>query len=344
MPKLTIDNRPVEVEPGATVLDAARKLGIDIPTLCFLEGRPAQTSCMACLVKVNGQLVPACATIATNGMRVESETDEVHGARRTALELLLGDHLGDCVAPCQAVCPSHINIPRIIRQVASGRIQDGVPAVEVCRTCRAPCEKACRRAVKDHAVSIRLLLRYAAEVGRPVAKPPAEPAERPYSVHVGRIDQEEIDLFMVGASEADRVEPSRGPDAGFTDDEARREALRCLHCDCRRADDCKLRNYGALCEASPRKHKVKRRRFEQQCHPQNVIYEPGKCIACGLCVQITKDAGESLGLTFVGRGFNVRVAVPFNRPLAEGLRHAAAECVRACPTGALAFKDDPQET
>jgi len=69
----------------------------------------------------------------------------------------------------------------------------------------------------------------------------------------------------------------------------------------------------------------------------NVIYDPGKCIACGICVQITSNAGEELGLTFIGRGFNMRVGVPFDRPIEEGLRKVAAQCVSACPTGALAF-------
>ena len=126
MPRITIDNQPIEVEAGATVLAAARRLGIDIPALCFLEGRAPQTSCMACLVKVDGgsRFLPACATVVREGMHVESETDEVRKARRTAIELLLGDHLGDCIAPCQAACPAHMDIPRMIRLVAGGRIRE----------------------------------------------------------------------------------------------------------------------------------------------------------------------------------------------------------------------------
>jgi len=74
-----------------------------------------------------------------------------------------------------------------------------------------------------------------------------------------------------------------------------------------------------------------------------VIYEPGKCIRCGLCIQVCARAKEELGLTFIGRGFDVVVGVPFDRPLAEGLRKAAAECAAACPTGALALRqgEDP---
>ncbi len=48
MPKLTIDNREVEVPNGATVLDAAKKLGIDVPTMCYLKGFEPSTSCMVC--------------------------------------------------------------------------------------------------------------------------------------------------------------------------------------------------------------------------------------------------------------------------------------------------------
>ena len=79
--------------------------------------------------------------------------------------------------------------------------------------------------------------------------------------------------------------------------------------------------------------------FVQQLQHPDVIYEPGKCIDCGLCIQIASQAGEKLGLTFVGRGFDVLVAVPFDRSITEGLKHTAKKCVEACPTGALAFKD-----
>ena len=80
--------------------------------------------------------------------------------------------------------------------------------------------------------------------------------------------------------------------------------------------------------------------FQQDARHAEVIYEPGKCIDCGLCIQIAAAAGEPLGLTFVGRGFDVRVAVPLDRSLAEALSKAAAECVAACPTAALAWKSE----
>ncbi len=54
MVKLVIDNREVEVDSGVTVLEAAKKLGIEIPTMCFLKGYIASTSCMICVVKIAG--------------------------------------------------------------------------------------------------------------------------------------------------------------------------------------------------------------------------------------------------------------------------------------------------
>jgi NADH dehydrogenase/NADH:ubiquinone oxidoreductase subunit G len=72
--------------------------------------------------------------------------------------------------------------------------------------------------------------------------------------------------------------------------------------------------------------------FEQQAHPANVLYEPGKCILCGICVEIAKQSAEPLGLTFIGRGFDVRVGAPMNGVFADGLQKAAAECVEGCPT------------
>ncbi len=116
------------------------------------------------------------------------------------------------------------------------------------------------------------------------------------------------------------------------------ESNRCLHCDCRKADNCKLRDYSDLYNASSNRYKAERKLFEQQIQHPDVVYEPGKCIKCGLCIQVTARYGEPLGLTFIGRGFDVKVGVPFNRDILEGLKMAAKECVEICPTGALAFK------
>ena len=109
MPRLTLDNRAVEVPPGSTVLDACRALGIAIPTLCHLEGFDPCTSCMLCVVKnrKTGRLIPSCTAPAQEGLEIETDSEEIGTARKTALELLLGEHLGDCEGPCRRVCPAH---------------------------------------------------------------------------------------------------------------------------------------------------------------------------------------------------------------------------------------------
>lgn len=331
MPHLMIDNREVEVPDGGTILEAAGKLRIEIPTMCFLEGVRPNASCMLCVVKVEGiaGLVPACATVARNGMKVQTDTDEIRQARKDALELLLSDHLGDCEGPCRLACPAGLNIPLIIRQIAAG--ETGASEKIPCDDCPAPCERACRRKQFDSPVSIRALMQYAAAAGL-VVQPSAPDNRRRFSVHMGRLQEGEIEQFLAGANPAGRVEPSS---AGLTEDQARDEARRCLHCDCRKADACKLRDYAELYGAKARRYKGERRPFVQNCEHPDVIYEPRKCIACGLCVRIAEDAREELGLTFIGRGFDVRVAVPFDRSVAEGLKTTALQCAAACPTGAL---------
>lgn len=189
MPRITIDDREVEVADGATILDAAQKLGIEIPTLCFLHGCKPSTSCMVCVVKVHGSanLVPACGAVVRDGMEVESGSDEVCEARRAALELLLSDHLGDCMGPCQVACPVHMEIPLMIRRIEAGRFRDAIATIKrdialpavLGRICPKPCENVCRRGMFDEAVSICLLKRFVADVDLgseepylPFCKPP----------------------------------------------------------------------------------------------------------------------------------------------------------------------------
>ncbi len=174
MVSLTIDGRAVEIEKGAAILDAAGRLGIEIPAMCFLEGYEPSTSCMVCVVEIEGRgnLVPACGYPAEEGMAVRTDTPVVIDARRKALELLLSNHLGDCSAPCQTACPANMNIPLMLRMIGEGKPQEAVkiikkdialPAV-LGRICPAPCEKACRRDQHDRAVSICLLKKYAADI------------------------------------------------------------------------------------------------------------------------------------------------------------------------------------
>ena len=102
--KVTIDGKQVEVPEGSTVLQAAHKIGIDIPTLCHLDLHDIKmvnkaASCRICVVEVEGRrnLAPACATPVFDGMVVRTNTIRVLNARRIVLELLLSDHPKDCL-------------------------------------------------------------------------------------------------------------------------------------------------------------------------------------------------------------------------------------------------------
>src|SRR5690349_3459126 len=160
---IKIDGQQVAVSAGETVLSAARKLNIDIPTLCSLEKCGPLNSCLVCLVKINGKLVPSCGIKAQPGMVVESETNEVHEARRTALELLFSDHLGDCLSPCHRLCPLQMNIPVMLRQVQANRFEEAIVTIKnalpmpaiLGRLCHHPCEQGCRRANWDDPAAIR---------------------------------------------------------------------------------------------------------------------------------------------------------------------------------------------
>ena len=98
MPIVQIDDLSVEVSEETTILEAARKAGINIPTLCYLEGVQAIGACRVCLVEVEGAktLVASCVTPVTDGMRVHTNNRRVREARRTVVELILSDHEGDC--------------------------------------------------------------------------------------------------------------------------------------------------------------------------------------------------------------------------------------------------------
>jgi hypothetical protein len=522
MPNLMIDGKSINVSEGATILDAAHALGIEIPTLCFLKELSPLTSCMICVVKVEGRknLLPACGTKVQESMVVLNNDPDVAAARRTALELLLSDHVGDCMGPCQIACPAGMDIPQMIRHIATGHYDKAIEVIKedialpavAGHICPAPCEKACRRGQIDEPVPICLLKRYAAELdldktatyqpavsqsrNKKVAIVGAGPAglaaayylqrdgfsctvfddreepggmlrygvpeqDLPRSVLDAEIEQirrlgvtfrqhvrigrdlslkqllETYDAVFLGIGDAaakdlealgfdpkhvpmrvDKntyqtdipgvfaggdvrrklkltarslgdgreaavyiaqflkgglvigsnqpfnsrmgkleptelaqmsgpagiVEPTQSLDRhkGLVEEQARNEAVRCLHCDCREAASCKLRIYAQEYGAKANQYRGKHRPFVRFDEHPDLVYEPGKCISCGICVRITEQQQEKLGLTFIGRGFDVKVAVPFNHSIKEGLTITAHEVVKACPTGSLAFKNNSE--
>lgn len=164
-------------------------------------------------------------------------------------------------------------------------------------------------------------------------------SRRRFESRMGKLLESEIFELMKEANPSSSIEPAGGAAAGFSADEAVRESRRCMHCDCRKADDCRLRDCAEEYAASQKHFNVEGRKgFERIVTHSRVIFEPGKCIKCGICVRITERAHEKPGLAFIGRGFDTVVGVPFNESLGAGLQDTAEECVRQCPTGALAWK------
>ncbi len=98
MIKLTINNIPVEVPQGTMILSAARKAGIQIPTLCYVEGLEAIGACRVCIVEIEGvyALAASCSMPVSEGMKVLTNSRRVREARRMVVELLLSEHNGEC--------------------------------------------------------------------------------------------------------------------------------------------------------------------------------------------------------------------------------------------------------
>jgi len=99
MINLTIDNRPVAVEEGTTILEAAKSVGVKIPTLCYLKDINEIGACRVCLVEVEGArtYIPSCVAPVAEGMVVKTHTPDLIKARKLVLELILSDHPMECL-------------------------------------------------------------------------------------------------------------------------------------------------------------------------------------------------------------------------------------------------------
>ncbi len=108
--KCYINNIEIEVNEGTTILQGARSIGIEIPTLCHMELEDfcyenMPSSCRLCMVEVEGRrnLCTACSEVITDGMKIRTNSSKAVSARKTNLELLLSDHPKDCL-----VCPKNL--------------------------------------------------------------------------------------------------------------------------------------------------------------------------------------------------------------------------------------------
>ncbi|MGA8541793.1 MAG: 2Fe-2S iron-sulfur cluster-binding protein, partial [Terriglobales bacterium] len=101
--QLTIDGTSVTVPQGTTIFDAARTLGIPIPTLCHQQNENPVGVCRVCVVDVGQRVYAAsCIRQAEQGMTVKTNTEPVSGVRRTLVELLMSDHPSPCARQQQS--------------------------------------------------------------------------------------------------------------------------------------------------------------------------------------------------------------------------------------------------
>jgi iron-only hydrogenase group A len=123
MVHLTIDDRKIETPEGTTILEAARKIGLQIPTLCtHTELHHAPGACRVCLVEVERSrtLVASCVYPVAEGMRVKTNSERVRQARQTMIEFLLSDHPRDCTI-CQK--NGHCELQKVAEQIGLREIR-----------------------------------------------------------------------------------------------------------------------------------------------------------------------------------------------------------------------------
>ncbi|MBI4776747.1 MAG: FAD-dependent oxidoreductase [Deltaproteobacteria bacterium] len=171
---LFINGKTIEVPEGCTVLDAAARAGVRIPTLCN-DGRlaPAE-ACRFCQVEIEGNERPvtACSTKASQNLSVTTESPTLMRDRKTILSLLLEDHYGDCFPPCSERCPANIDIQGYLALVARGQYLEACrlirrtnPLPLTCgRVCPHPCEAQCRRGRVDEPININHIKRFASDI------------------------------------------------------------------------------------------------------------------------------------------------------------------------------------
>lgn len=331
MPTLTIDGLAATVPDGSTLLEAAASLGIAIPTLCHRRGGCGKGgSCLVCVVRneATGALLPACVAKAADGQRITATSPELAEIRRTTLEMLLAEHLGECQGLCARVCPAGLDIPRILHLAAAGDL--GAAAALAgpypCENCPERCEKACRRGRHDQPVAIKAVVRHLAARGD--SPPPPKPAPA-YQHRFRPADEADLAVFLQAADPAPRT-----PGDGFPEGIAG-EARRCLHCDCRARDNCQLRDLATSLQAQQDRFKIAAKRPLQRLAAGRLAIEPGKCVKCGQCVALAETRGRKAGPIFRSRGFDLAISPPPGIAWKEAVAGLEEELAAACPTGAM---------
>ena len=194
--EITVNGKRIPVRPGETILAAATRDGIEIPTLCHDPRIKPNGKCGLCVVEIVGASgqVNACETQVQDGMALVTESPTLKARRQEVLNGFLGNHNAYCLPPCQYACPAETEVARYVGLIADGKwseatavVKERVPLPGVLgRVCPHPCEDKCRRAQIDKPVAICVLKRYAADraaaAGLPTQPDPAPPTGKRVAV------------------------------------------------------------------------------------------------------------------------------------------------------------------
>ncbi len=171
MVKVKINGETRDVPEDKTIFEYLRDQGEHVPGLCKTSELDPTGACRLCLVDTGKKIMPSCTIKPGEGMELETLSDKIIDMRRTSLELMLSDHDGDCIGPCQDGCPAGGDVQGYLALISMGKYHDAValmkekyilPAV-LGRVCPAFCEDSCRRNLVEEPLSIRLMKRYAAD-------------------------------------------------------------------------------------------------------------------------------------------------------------------------------------
>jgi formate dehydrogenase major subunit len=171
--KITINGMEVMAQEDITILEAAERAEIYIPSLCHVKGRNSDKPCGLCVVEVEGEEAPvrSCETRIQDGMSISTDSDVLKDMRQERLAILAETHFGDCKAPCNLTCPGQINVQGYIAHVAKGQYEEGLRLVmernpfpfSVGRVCPRFCETKCRRVLVEGPIAINHLKRFLAD-------------------------------------------------------------------------------------------------------------------------------------------------------------------------------------
>jgi predicted molibdopterin-dependent oxidoreductase YjgC len=353
MLKIKIDNKEYSVKDGSYLIEAIRSAGHPVPTLCYRDGIEHYSSCMVCMVKdiKKSSYIPSCSALVQDGMEIDVSGTDVKNLRSKALELLFSEHRAECEAPCRIVCPAGYNIPEFNRLIASGdtelarqiTVEELSGKSIMCVRCPGYCENGCRRKNVDQPVAIRNMKLFVAASIEGAIPDPSDPvmnealpktgrSGRRFSSLAGKLEpgeQEEWLKECVGNIKRSREISDFIVAAG--------EAASCMHCDCRAAGDCRLRDLAEEFGIRDPRGKLIYSPIRKKINFQTgLVFENAKCIKCGLCVRVCEDDDkEEPRLCFLNRGFVSIISEPLTGSFDDILQKQADKVIEVCPTGAL---------